>query len=93
MYISYLLKSHSYVNLILYNFFSAELRLTRRRNIHKELLKFSELVHWMKNMDPKVSSFSEFKIVNYVQYSNLSFAVFPCYYTVPHLITFPKYNA
>ena len=33
-----------------------ELRLARRRNIHKELLKFSELVHWMKNIDPKVGS-------------------------------------
>lgn len=30
-----------------------ELQLTRRRNIHKELIRFAELVHWMKTMDPK----------------------------------------
>ena len=30
----------------------AELKLNRRRNIHKELKKYAELVHWLKSMDP-----------------------------------------
>jgi hypothetical protein len=30
-----------------------QLKLKRRKNIHKELMKYAELVHWMKSMDPK----------------------------------------
>eukprot|EP00095_Tigriopus_kingsejongensis_P011050 snap_masked-scaffold23_size669530-processed-gene-1.4 protein:Tk11050 transcript:snap_masked-scaffold23_size669530-processed-gene-1.4-mRNA-1 annotation:"exocyst complex component 1" len=30
-----------------------QLKLTRRKHIHKELMKYSELVHWIKPMDPK----------------------------------------
>ncbi|TRY63894.1 hypothetical protein TCAL_07692 [Tigriopus californicus] len=30
-----------------------QLKLARRKHIHKELMKYSELVHWMKDMDPK----------------------------------------
>lgn len=39
---------HSLFSLVL------ELKLTRRRTIHKDLLRYAELVHWMKAMDSKV---------------------------------------
>ena len=31
----------------------APLKLTRRKHIHRELMRFAELVHWMKDMDSK----------------------------------------
>ncbi len=33
-----------------------QLKLSRRKHIHKELLKYSDLVHWLKDMDPKAFS-------------------------------------
>lgn len=30
-----------------------QLKLMRRKHIHKELMKYAELVHWLKAMDPK----------------------------------------
>ena len=36
---------------------AVELKLSRRRSIHKELVRYAELVHWLKSMDP--SSFSQ----------------------------------
>ena len=36
---------------------AVELKLSRRRNIHKELVRYAELVHWLKSMDP--SNFSQ----------------------------------
>jgi len=32
---------------------TCHLKLSRRKHIHKELMKYSELVHWLKAMDPK----------------------------------------
>ena len=31
---------------------SADLKLSRRQNIHRELVSYAELVHWLKSMDP-----------------------------------------
>ncbi len=39
--------------------FLLELKLTRRRTIHKDLLRYAELVHWMKAMDTKVDHKSQ----------------------------------
>jgi len=36
---------------------AVELKLSRRRSIHKELVRYAELVHWLKSMDP--SNFSQ----------------------------------
>ncbi len=30
-----------------------QLKLSRRKHIHRELMRFAELVHWMKDMDAK----------------------------------------
>jgi len=32
---------------------SNQLKLIRRKNVHKDLMKYAELVHWLKDMDPK----------------------------------------
>ena len=34
-------------------FHSADLKLSRRQNIHRELVPYAELVHWLKTMDPQ----------------------------------------
>ncbi len=31
---------------------ASQLKLTKRRHIHRELAKYAELVHWLKTMDP-----------------------------------------
>ena len=31
---------------------SADLKLSRRQNIHRQLVSYAELVHWLKTMDP-----------------------------------------
>lgn len=33
--------------------FNIKLYILFRKHIHKELMKYSELVHWLKAMDPK----------------------------------------
>ena len=38
-----------------------QLKLTKRRHIHRELAKYAELVHWLKTMDP--ASFSNLQSI------------------------------
>ena len=40
---------------------SGQLKLTRRKHIHKELMKYAELVHWMKSMD--VNGFEQLQTI------------------------------
>ncbi len=44
---------------------SQQLKLTRRKHIHKDLMKFSELVHWLKAMDHK--SFVALQVIGHHQ--------------------------
>ena len=44
---------------------SADLKLSRRQNIHRQLVSYAELVHWLKTMDPPAFEGKEDEIIYY----------------------------